>query len=373
MEREFLFTSESVSEGHPDKTADRISDAVLDEYLRHDKNSRCACETLISNDLIVISGEFRTRDGFIPDFKGIAFDVLRKTGYGDGDFGFDFEKCRYIQSIKEQSHEINNGVDRGENIGAGDQGLMFGYATNETPEMMPMPILLAHKLMMRQAELRKSGEIDWLGPDAKAQVTVRYRNGKPVNVEKVVLSTQHKSYIRNSEIRYSVIKEIIRNVIPEEMLPKEELILINPAGSFTDGGPKADTGLTGRKIIVDTYGGMAPHGGGAFSGKDATKVDRSGAYMARYAAKNIVARGMAERCTVQVSYAIGMEEPVSLMIDTHGTNKTAEREIERFVKKNFDFRPGAIIERLDLLKPVYFETAAYGHFGREGFEWEEEQ
>lgn len=370
MNKEYLFTSESVSEGHPDKVADQISDSILDAYLENDKHAKVACETLISGDLLVISGEFKYNSEDKIDHEQIAFDVIRKIGYDKGSFGFDFDKCRFIPSIKEQTAEINIGVEQKGNTGAGDQGLMFGYATNETPEYMPLPILLAHKLMFKQAELRKNGEIDWLGPDAKAQVTVKYRNGKPVSVEKVVLSTQHKSYVRNSEIKYLVTKEIIEKVIPKELLSKEVSLLINPTGAFIEGGPKADTGLTGRKIIVDTYGGSCPHGGGAFSGKDATKVDRSAAYMARSAAKNVVARGYADKCTLQVSYAIGITEPVSLMIDAHGTGKVSETEIEKYVKENFDFTPRGIIERLDLLRPIYFETAAYGHFGREGFEWE---
>lgn len=369
-DKEYLFTSESVSEGHPDKVADQISDAILDAYLENDKHAKVACETLISGDLLVISGEFKYNSEDKIDHKQIAFDVIKKIGYDKGSFGFDFDKCRFIPSIKEQSAEINIGVEQKGNTGAGDQGLMFGYAANETPELMPIPISLAHKLMMRQAELRKSGEIDWLGPDAKSQVTVKYRGGKPVSVEKIVLSTQHKSYVKNSEIRYTVRKEIIDKVIPQELLSKEVSVLINPTGAFIDGGPRADTGLTGRKIIVDTYGGSCPHGGGAFSGKDATKVDRSAAYMARFAAKNIVAKGYADKCTLQVSYAIGITEPVSMMIDTHGTGKVSETEIEKYVKENFDFTPKGIIERLDLLRPIYFETAAYGHFGREGFEWE---
>ena len=369
-DKEYLFTSESVSEGHPDKVADQISDAILDAYLENDKHAKVACETLISGDLLVISGEFKYNSEDKIDHKQIAFDVIKKIGYDKGSFGFDFDKCRFIPSIKEQSAEINIGVEQKGNTGAGDQGLMFGYAANETPELMPIPISLAHKLMMRQAELRKSGEIDWLGPDAKSQVTVKYRGGKPVSVEKIVLSTQHKSYVKNSEIRYTVRKEIIDKVIPQELLSKEVSVLINPTGAFIDGGPRADTGLTGRKIIVDTYGGSCPHGGGAFSGKDATKVDRSAAYMARFAAKNIVAKGYADKCTLQVSYAIGITEPISMMIDTHGTGKVSETEIEKYVKENFDFTPKGIIERLDLLRPIYFETAAYGHFGREGFEWE---
>ncbi len=369
-EKEYLFTSESVSEGHPDKIADRISDAILDAYLTKDRNAKSACETLISGDLLVISGEFKTSSKDDIDHKQIAFDVIKQSGYGDRYFGFDFHGCRFVSSIKEQSAEINMGVEQKGNTGAGDQGLMFGYATNETPELMPLPISLAHKLMMRQAELRKSGEIDWLEPDAKSQVTVKYRNGRPVSVEKIVLSTQHKSYVKNSEIRYTVRKEIIDKVIPQELLTKGVSVLINPTGAFTEGGPRTDTGLTGRKIIVDTYGGSCPHGGGAFSGKDATKVDRSAAYMARFAAKNLAAKGYADRCTLQVSYAIGVTEPVSLMIDTHGTGKVSDTEIEKYVKENFDFTPKGIIERLDLLRPIYFNTAAYGHFGREGFEWE---
>lgn len=372
MNKEYLFTSESVSEGHPDKVADQISDAVLDAFLKEDKNAKVACETLISGDLLVISGEFRTDKEFFPDFKNIAFKILKDIGYDKGDFGFDFGSCRVITSIKKQSADINQGVQMLNDIGAGDQGMMFGYATNETPNFMPLPISLAHKLMLKQSEVRKSGEIDWLGPDAKAQVTIKYSDRKPVSVEKVVFSTQHKENINLDDLKSVVREKIIEKVIPENLKSDSFSVFINPTGSFVEGGPKADTGLTGRKIIADTYGGSCPHGGGAFSGKDPTKVDRSAAYMARFAAKNIVANGLADKCTIQVSYAIGMSEPISLMINTHGTNKVSESEIEYFVKNNFDFTPKGIIVRLDLLRPIYLKTAAYGHFGREldEFEWE---
>lgn len=372
MEKEYLFTSESVSEGHPDKVADQISDAILDAYLEKDKYAKVACETLISGDLLVISGEFKYNSEDKIDHEQIAFDVIRKIGYDKGSFGFDFNKCRFIPSIKEQSSDINIGVEQGNNIGAGDQGLMFGYASNETPELMPLPISLAHKLVQKQAELRKRGQFDWLGPDAKSQVTVKYKNGIPVSVEKVVLSTQHKSSIGIADLRSIVKSEIIDKVIPNNLLSDDLSVLINPTGVFIDGGPRADTGLTGRKIIVDTYGGSCPHGGGAFSGKDATKVDRSAAYMARFAAKNIVAKGLAEKCTLQVAYAIGVVEPISLMVNTHGTGKVSDAEIENFIRNNFDFTPKGIIERLKLLRPIYFNTSAYGHFGREleDFEWE---
>lgn len=372
MGKEYLFSSESVSEGHPDKIADQISDAILDAYLEKDKNAKVACETLISGNLIVISGEFKCSSDEIINHKEIAIKVIKKIGYDKGDFGFDVDNCVFIHSIKEQSNDINIGVEQENNIGAGDQGLMFGYASNETQEFMPLPILLAHKLMQKQSELRKNGKLDWLGPDAKSQVTVRYKNDKPVSVEKVVLSTQHKKDISQQELTKAVTKEIIYTVIPENLISRNIELLINPTGVFVNGGPKADTGLTGRKIIVDTYGGACPHGGGAFSGKDATKVDRSAAYMARFAAKNIVAKGMADKCTLQIAYAIGVVEPVSLMVNTHGKGKIPDMEIEKYLKNNFDFTPKGIIERLNLLRPIYFKTAAYGHFGRElkEFEWE---
>ncbi len=372
MNKEYLFSSESVSEGHPDKIADQISDAVLDTYLSEDKNAKVACETLISEKLLVISGEFKTEKKFKPDFEEIAFNVIRNIGYGNGNFGFNFDECEVITSIKSQSSDINRGVERGEEIGAGDQGLMFGYASNETTEYMPLPILLAHKLMKKQSDLRKSGEIEWLGPDAKTQVTVRYKNDKPVTVEKIVFSTQHTEGIKLPELKEVVKNRIIKIVIPENLLCNDTEFLINPTGSFIEGGPKADTGLTGRKIIVDTYGGSCPHGGGAFSGKDPTKVDRSAAYMARFAAKNVVAKGFADRCTIQVSYAIGITKPLSLMVNTHGTNKVDDSKIEKYINDNFDFTPSGIINRLNLLRPIYLKTAAYGHFGREteDFEWE---
>ncbi len=366
--REYLFSSESVTEGHPDKMADQISDAILDYIIERDKNAKVACETLLSNGFCVIAGELKTTT-YAP-MQEIAREVVREIGYTDARYGFDYRTAGVLNGIGEQSPDIRQGVERGEEIGAGDQGMMFGYACTETPELMPLPIMLAHKLTKRLSVARKEAIIPWLRPDGKAQVSVKYVNGKAVSVEKIVVSTQHEPDINQSEIKEAVIEEIIKKVVPANMLSKNIEYFINPTGKFVIGGPQGDAGLTGRKIIVDTYGGAAPHGGGAFSGKDPTKVDRSGAYAARYVAKNLVAAGVAERLTIQIAYAIGVVKPVSIYVDTHGTAKIDERKIEEAVEKLFDLTPKGIIETLDLLKPVYKKTAAYGHFGREEFSWE---
>jgi len=366
--REYLFSSESVTEGHPDKMADQISDAILDYIIERDKNAKVACETLLSNGYCVIAGELKTT-AYAP-MQEIAREVIREIGYTDARYGFDYRTAGVLNGIGEQSPDIRQGVERGEEIGAGDQGMMFGYACNETPELMPLPIMLAHKLTKRLSVARKEAIIPWLRPDGKAQVSVKYVDNKPVSVEKVVVSTQHEPDINYSEIKEAIIEEIIKKVIPANMLSKNVEYFINPTGKFVIGGPQGDAGLTGRKIIVDTYGGAAPHGGGAFSGKDPSKVDRSGAYAARWVAKNLVAAGAAERLTVQIAYAIGVIEPVSIYIDTHGTAKVNEQKIEEAVKKIFNLTPKGIIQSLDLLNPIYKKTAAYGHFGREEFSWE---
>ena len=366
--REYLFSSESVTEGHPDKMADQISDAILDYIIERDKNAKVACETLLSNGYCIIAGELKTTT-YAP-MQEIAREVIREIGYTDARYGFDYRTAGVLNGVGEQSPDIRQGVERGEEIGAGDQGMMFGYACTETPELMPLPIMLAHKLTKRLAIARKEAIIPWLRPDGKAQVSVKYVDGKPVSVEKVVVSTQHEPDINYSEIKEAVIEEIIKKVIPANMLSKNVEYFINPTGKFVIGGPQGDAGLTGRKIIVDTYGGAAPHGGGAFSGKDPTKVDRSAAYAARYVAKNLVAAGVADKLTLQVAYAIGVTKPVSIYVDTHGTAKVDETKIEEAVKHIFDLTPKGIIEKLDLLKPIYRKTATYGHFGREEFSWE---
>jgi S-adenosylmethionine synthetase len=367
--REYLFSSESVTEGHPDKMADQISDAILDYIIERDKNAKVACETLLSNGYCIIAGELKTTT-YAP-MQEIAREVIREIGYTDARYGFDYRTAGVLNGVGEQSPDIRQGVEKGEEIGAGDQGMMFGYACKETPELMPLPIMLAHKLTKRLATARKEAIIPWLRPDGKAQVSVKYVDGKPVSVEKVVVSTQHEEDINYSEIKEAVIEEVIKKVIPANMLSKNVEYFINPTGKFVIGGPQGDAGLTGRKIIVDTYGGAAPHGGGAFSGKDPTKVDRSGAYAARWVAKNLVAAGVADKLTVQIAYAIGVTKPVSIYVDTHGTAKIDETKIEEAVKKIFDLTPKGIIESLDLLKPIYRKTAAYGHFGREEFSWEQ--
>ena len=366
--REYLFSSESVTEGHPDKMADQISDAILDYIIERDKNAKVACETLLSNGFCVIAGELKTTT-YAP-MQEIAREVVREIGYTDARYGFDYRTAGVLNGIGEQSPDIRQGVERGEEIGAGDQGMMFGYACTETPELMPLPIMLAHKLTKRLSVARKEAIIPWLRPDGKAQVSVKYVDGKPVSVEKVVVSTQHEPDINYSEIKEAVIEEVIKKVIPANMLSKNVEYFINPTGKFVIGGPQGDAGLTGRKIIVDTYGGAAPHGGGAFSGKDPTKVDRSGAYAARHVAKNLVAAGAADKITVQIAYAIGVVEPVSIYVDSHGTAKVDERKIEDAVRKIFNLTPKGIIDSLDLLKPIYKNTATYGHFGREEFSWE---
>jgi len=367
-----LFTSESVSEGHPDKMADQISDAVLDAILRDDPHARVAVETLVKTGMAVIAGEVRT-DTYV-DLEDIVRDVIKGIGYDHSDIGFDGNSCAVLNAIGKQSSHIAQGVDAAEDkdLGAGDQGLMFGYANNETSVLMPAPIFYAHRLVERQAELRKAGTLPWLRPDAKSQVTLRYDQNKPVAIDAVVLSTQHSPEIELGDLQDAVLEEIIRPVLPEEWLHAGTKYHINPTGKFEIGGPMGDCGLTGRKIIVDTYGGMAHHGGGAFSGKDPTKVDRSAAYAGRYVAKNIVAAGIADRCEIQVYYAIGVSEPTSISVNTFGTGKLPDDEIIGLIRDNFDLRPRGLIEMLDLRRPIYQATAAYGHFGREeaSFTWE---
>jgi S-adenosylmethionine synthetase len=367
-----LFTSESVSEGHPDKMADQISDAVLDAILKDDPHSRVAVETMVKTGMAIIAGEVRT-DTYV-DLEDIVRGVIIDIGYSNSDVGFDGASCAVLNAIGKQSHDIAVGVDEGEakELGAGDQGLMFGYATNETDVLMPAPIYYAHRLVERQAHLRKHGVLPWLRPDAKSQVTLRYAEGKPVAVDAVVLSTQHSPDISLSDLQEAVREEIIKPILPEEWLHSDTKYHINPTGQFIIGGPMGDCGLTGRKIIVDTYGGMARHGGGAFSGKDPSKVDRSAAYAGRYVAKNIVAAGLADRCEIQVSYAIGVPEPTSISVNTYGTGKLSDDEIVALVREHFDLRPQGLIEMLDLKRPIYRATAAYGHFGREeeNFTWE---
>ncbi|KON81993.1 methionine adenosyltransferase [Azoarcus sp. PA01] len=374
MSREYLFTSESVSEGHPDKVADQVSDGILDAILADDPHARVACETLVSTGLVVISGEITTSAH--PNYKEIAQDVIRRIGYDDSAIGFDYKSCAILTAINRQSSDIAQGVNEGEGLdldqGAGDQGLMFGYACNETPSLMPLPIYYAHRIMQRQSELRKDGRLAWLRPDAKSQLTVKYVDGKPVAIDTVVVSTQHSPEVSHAQITELVVEEIIKPVLPKELMQGEVRYLINPTGRFVIGGPHGDCGLTGRKIIVDTYGGAAHHGGGAFSGKDPSKVDRSAAYAGRWVAKNIVAAGLAERCEVQVAYAIGVARPVSLMVETFGTGKVSDERIVELIGAHFDLRPKAIIQELNLLRPIYGKTAAYGHFGRDEpeFTWE---
>ncbi len=363
-----LFTSESVTEGHPDKIADQISDAILDACLEQDPHSRVACETLTATGLVVIAGEISTRA--YVDFQSLVRGVVASVGYDNAVYGFDCHTCAVISTINKQSGDIAMGVDTG---GAGDQGMMFGYATNETPELMPMAISLAHKLTQRLAEIRKSGKLAYLRPDGKSQVTVEYNGeGKPVRVDAVVISTQHAESVSNEELRGDILKHVIQATVPAELLDEDTKYHINPTGRFVIGGPMGDTGLTGRKIIVDTYGGAGRHGGGAFSGKDPTKVDRSAAYMARYIAKNIVAAGLADRCEVQLAYAIGVAEPVSVLVDTFGTGTIPAAKLQQLVRSNFKLTPRDIIESLNLRRPIYRKTAAYGHFGRNDpdFTWE---
>jgi S-adenosylmethionine synthetase len=365
-----LFTSESVSEGHPDKMADQISDAVLDAILEKDPQARVAAETMIKTGFLIVAGEVTT-DAWI-DLEELAREVVLDIGYSDSTMGFDGQTCGILNAIGKQSSNIAQGVDREDprSQGAGDQGMMFGYASNETDVLMPAPITYSHRLVKRQAEVRKAGELDWLRPDAKSQITFAYEDDKPVGIEAVVLSTQHSPDVSNDDLREGVMECIIKPVLPAEWLDERTKYHINPTGRFEIGGPQGDCGLTGRKIIVDTYGGMARHGGGAFSGKDPSKVDRSAAYASRYVAKNIVAAGLADRCEVQVSYAIGVAEPTSISVDTFHTGKITEEQITRLIRDQFDLTPYGIIEMLDLLQPIYRATAAYGHFGREEFSWE---
>jgi S-adenosylmethionine synthetase len=374
MSDSYYFTSESVGEGHPDKVADQISDAVLDAVLAQDPSARVAAETLCSTGLVVLAGEITSKA--VVDWQGVARGVIRDIGYDNAEYGIDYRGCSVLVTYDEQSPDIAQGVDEGRGLdleqGAGDQGLMFGYACDETPALMPLPIHLAHRLVQRQAELRHSGRLPWLRPDAKSQVTVRYDGGRAAEIDTVVLSTQHAPDIAHETLTEAVVEEILKPVLPADMLSKKVKYLVNPTGRFVVGGPKGDTGLTGRKIIVDTYGGAAPHGGGAFSGKDPSKVDRSAAYAARYVAKNVVAAGLARRCLVQVSYAIGVARPTSVMLTTYGTGSVPDPVLEDLVLRHFDLRPKGIIRMLDLLRPIYRKTAAYGHFGREEpeFTWE---
>ena len=370
----YLFTSESVSEGHPDKVADQISDAVLDAILAQDKTSRVAAETLVKDNMVVLAGEITT--GARVNFSEVVRKTVKRIGYNDPTIGFDTHTCTVIVAYGEQSKDIAQGVDEGKGLdldqGAGDQGLMFGYACDETPQLMPLPIYLAHRLVERQSEIRRDGRLSWLRPDAKSQVTIKYVDNKPYSIETVVLSTQHQPGLAHKQIEEAVIEQIIKPVLPKNLIRGLIKYLVNPTGSFEIGGPKGDCGLTGRKIIVDTYGGSAPHGGGAFSGKDPSKVDRSAAYAARYVAKNIVAAGLASKCLVQISYAIGVARPTSVMVTTHGTGKLSDDRLSELVQKHFDLRPKGIIQMLDLLRPIYEKTAAYGHFGRDEpeFTWE---
>jgi S-adenosylmethionine synthetase len=367
----YLFTSESVSEGHPDKVADQISDSVLDAILEQDKHARVACETMVNTGMVIISGEITTSAWV--DMTDIVRGTVKRIGY-EASMGFDWQSCAVLVALDKQSQDIAQGVNEGQGLdldqGAGDQGLMFGYATNETPELMPMPISLAHRLMQKQAEVRKAGRLTWLRPDAKSQVTIRYVDGKPAGIDAVVLSTQHSPEIEHKQLQEAVMEEIIKPVLPADWLDEKTKYFINPTGRFVIGGPVGDCGLTGRKIIVDTYGGMARHGGGAFSGKDPSKVDRSAAYAGRWVAKNVVAAGLAERCEIQVAYAIGIANPVSIHVDTFGTGRISDDKIAELVREHFDLRPKAIIQNLDLLRPIYTPTAAYGHFGRPDFSWE---
>lgn len=363
----FLFTSESVTEGHPDKISDQISDAVLDAALTADPKARVACETLVTTGLVVVAGEITTEA--VLDYSKIARETIREIGYTHSSYGFDCDTCAVLSALDRQSPDIAMGVDTG---GAGDQGLMFGYACNETPELMPLPIQLAHQLVRRLSEVRKSGELPYLRPDGKSQVTVEYRDGRPFRVDAVVISSQHADDVTNEQLRSEIQKQVIEHTVSSELLDKDTKYHINPTGRFVTGGPKGDAGVTGRKIIVDTYGGYAPHGGGAFSGKDPTKVDRSAAYMARYIAKNIVAAGLAERCMVQLAYAIGVADPVSVYVNTEGSGRVSDAVLSKLVRDNFELTPKGIIESLNLRRPIYRATAAYGHFGRseDGFSWE---
>ncbi len=371
---EYLFTSESVSEGHPDKVADQVSDAILDAILTQDPTARVAAETLTNTGLVVLAGEITTTANV--DYIKVARDTIKRIGYDNTDYGIDYKGCAVLVAYDKQSPDIAQGVDGAHDDpldqGAGDQGLMFGYAVNETPQLMPLPIWLSHRLMERQAQLRKDGRLPWLRPDAKSQVTIQYVDGKPYKIDTVLLSTQHAPEMSLEMIREAVIEDIIKPMLPKELIKGDIKFLVNPTGRFVIGGPQGDCGLTGRKIIVDTYGGAAPHGGGAFSGKDPSKVDRSAAYAGRYVAKNIVAAGLADKCLVQVSYAIGVAQPTSVMVETYGTGKVSNEMLRLLVLEHFDLRPKGIVKMLDLLRPIYQKTAAYGHFGRDEpeFTWE---
>jgi S-adenosylmethionine synthetase len=371
---DYLFTSESVSEGHPDKVADQISDAVLDAILAQDKYARVAAETLVNTGLVVMAGEITTNA--VVDFQHVARDTIKRIGYDNTEYGIDYKGCAVLVAYDKQSSDISQGVTEGQGLdleqGAGDQGLMFGFACDETPQFMPLPIYLAHRLVERQSELRRDGRLPWLRPDAKSQVTVRYKDGKPDAIDTVVLSTQHAPEVTHKQIEEAVIEQIVKPVLPAHLVKGKVRYYINPTGRFVVGGPQGDCGLTGRKIIVDTYGGAAHHGGGAFSGKDPSKVDRSAAYAGRYVAKNVVAAGLASKCEIQVSYAIGVARPTSVMVTTFGTGKIADENIAELVQRHFDLRPKGIVQMLDLLRPIYQKTAAYGHFGREEpeFTWE---
>ena len=374
MANDYFFTSESVSEGHPDKVADQISDSILDAILAQDPKARVAAETLCNTGLVVLAGEITTNANV--DYIQVARNTLREIGYDNTEYGIDYKGCAVLVAYDKQSPDIAQGVDKahddGLDQGAGDQGLMFGYACDETPELMPLPIYLSHRLVERQSQLRRDGRLNWLRPDAKSQVTLRYVDGKPDSIDTVVLSTQHAADIPLEKLREAVIEEVIKPVLPKHLIKGDIKYLVNPTGRFVIGGPQGDCGLTGRKIIVDTYGGAAPHGGGAFSGKDPSKVDRSAAYAGRYVAKNVVAAGLASKCLIQISYAIGVARPTSVMVGTFGTGKIADEQIAKLVSEHFDLRPKGIVKMLDLLRPIYKKTAAYGHFGREEpeFTWE---
>ncbi len=370
MKQHYVFTSESVSEGHPDKIADQISDAILDAILEQDKKARVACETFVKTGMVLVGGEISTSAWV--DVEDLTRQVIKDIGYNSSDMGFDWESCAVLSAIGKQSSDIAQGVDRidDDQLGAGDQGLMFGFATTETDVLMPAPIAYSHRLMEKQAELRKNGQLPWLRPDAKCQLTFKYEQGLPVAVDKLVFSTQHMPEVSQKDLHEAVIEEIIKPVIPSDWLTSYTSYFINPTGRFVIGGPLGDCGLTGRKIIVDTYGGMARHGGGCFSGKDPSKVDRSAAYAARYVAKNIVAAGIADKCEIQLSYAIGITEPTSIFVETFGTGRVADQEIIRLIEKHFDLTPRGIINTFDLTRPIYRETATYGHFGRDIFPWE---
>ena len=371
---EYLFTSESVSEGHPDKLADQVSDSILDAILEQDPTARVAAETLANTGLIVLAGEITTTANV--DYIKVARETIKRIGYDNTDYGIDYKGCAVLVAYDKQSPDIAQGVDKAEDDpldqGAGDQGIMFGYACDETPQLMPLPIWLSHRVMERQSQLRKDGRLPWLRPDAKSQVTIKYENGIPSAIDTVVVSTQHAPEMELKDIREAVIEEIIKPTLPKELIKGDIKFLVNPTGRFVIGGPQGDCGLTGRKIIVDTYGGAAPHGGGAFSGKDPSKVDRSAAYAGRYVAKNIVAAGLASRCLVQISYAIGVAQPTSIMVETYGTGKVSNEVLTALVREHFDLRPKGIVKMLDLLRPIYTKTAAYGHFGRDEpeFSWE---